>query len=232
MPDGDREPVREKIQMENQYYELKAMYEADMARQGRRPIVAPSVAPGNMNGPVIYEQGSIQPGDTPGLISNSPGLAPNFASQSMSTNSAEMASYIHSVEVVQLPAISNETLRLLVRPLDDQGAILPLAGDIKIRMYDPVSGVTLFEDQFASDTVVGWINDQPGLQPGIHIALLQDYSRGESDLLVCDLQYRTADNRVLKQSSNVTFQLGSSTSGRRRGPGSTILHAGTAGIGN
>ena len=195
----------ENIQLENQYYELKAMYESDMTRMGQP---APSQAPANGNA-----QSVLGMNQWPGApyYPQSRGIGPAMISPRMTggmasgPSNAEMARFIQSVEVVQLPPQGSETLRLLLRPLDEQGAILPLAGDIRLRMYEPGSGITVFENQFPNETVAGWINDQAGMQPGIHVALQQDQKITNSDRLICDVQYRTADNRILKQSLNMRF---------------------------
>lgn len=199
----------ENIQLENQYYELKAMYESDMARLGQPARgTAPAYAPTMNNAQIFYgfdewvdnhypapSQRYVQPVVSPrmtGLAANSPA-------------NAEMARFIQAIEADQLPPQGNETVRLLLRPLDEQGAILPLAGDIRIRMYDPSNGTTVFEDQFSKQTVAGWINDQQGRQPGIHVALQQAQQLPNGNRLICDVQYRTADNRILKQSVNLAF---------------------------
>ncbi|MCP4080173.1 MAG: hypothetical protein GY743_07985 [Planctomycetaceae bacterium] len=199
----------ENIQLENQYYELKAMYESDMMRMGQPASqTAPRQVPGNgsaqsvlgmsnWSGVPYYPQSRAV---VPATIS--PRMTGGMAS---GPSNAEMARFIQSVEVVQLQPQGSETVRLLLRPLDEQGAILPLAGDIRLRMYEPGSGITVFESQFPNQTVAGWINDQAGMQPGIHVALQQDQKITNSDRLICDVQYRTADNRILKQSLNMRF---------------------------
>jgi hypothetical protein len=193
----------EKIQMENQYYELKARYESDMARLGQ-PLPAPAspVIPGLMEGEIIYEQGSsgIPPITSGTIVRQAPRLARPTAN---AAPAADMARYIRSIEVVQLPPRGEETVRLLLRPLDDEDAILPMGGDVKMRLYNPVSGTTVFESEFPRETIEGWINDQPGQQPGIHISLLQEYDQQDAGGLICDLQFRTADNRILKHRTPV-----------------------------
>ena len=199
----------EKIQLENQYYELKAQYESDMARLGQPvPTMAPSATPGWIEGEAIYPQEDLSGLPiVPGTNISDPGVLSSRRTirSTVGSSDEEMARFVQSVEVNQLSPQANETVRLLVRPLDDQGAILPIAGDIKIRMYDPASGVTVFENEFSADAVRGWINDQPGLQPGIHVSLKQNERLTQGDRLICDLQYRTADNRILKRSTGIVF---------------------------
>ena len=199
----------ENIQLENQYYELKAMYESDMARLGQPAgATAPAYAPTMNNAQILYgfDQWVDNHYPAPTQRYVQPVLSPRMSGAAVnSPANVEMAGFIRAIEANQLPPQGSETVRILLRPLDEQGAILPLPGDIRIRMYDPTNGTTVFEDQFSKETVAGWINDQQGQQPGIHVALQQGRQITNGNRLICDVQYRTADNRILKQSVNLAF---------------------------
>lgn len=186
--------------MENEYYALKSLYEADMVRLGQPvPGYSTPVSPIINDGEIIYEGPGVSNGSTygGGIVMDS--------NARRAKSPVELAGHIRSIEINQLAAQENETARLLVRPLDDQGAILPVSGDIKLRLYEPASGKTIFENEYSSSQVSGWISDQPGQQPGIHVSVPMGNKPGLSDRLVCDLQYRTADNRILKQSMELVF---------------------------
>jgi len=233
----------EKIQLENEYYALKSLYESDMARVGQPvnvPGLATPVVPTISDGEIIYEGGGYPPSspeilpppigtpntspqNTPSDLS-APGQAPTLSNRlgpgtgaglqanrrlsGSSVGSASMtnlASFIRNVEVNQLPAGERETTRLLVRPLDQQGAILPLTGAIKLRIYDANTGRTVYQNEFSSNQVSQWVSDQPGEQPGIHLSIPAASAPSLGQQLICDLQYRTADNRVLKKSTELVF---------------------------
>lgn len=182
----------EKIQLENEYYALKSRYESDMARLGE-PVTdwSTPVTPTIMDGEIIYQD-------------SYPENIDGFEGTALPSN-ATMAGHIRSIEINQLSTGSNEMARLLVRPLDDQGAVLPVAGDLKIRLYDPELGSTLFEAQYDAQLVDTWINDRSDQQPGIYISIPQDRRPSLSTRVICDLQYRTADNRLLKGSTELVF---------------------------
>ncbi|MGI9518628.1 MAG: hypothetical protein ACR2NP_16345 [Pirellulaceae bacterium] len=185
----------EKIQLENEYYSLKSQYEADMRRCGQ-PLPA-DFYPNYGSGPL--NEGIISP-----LHNNRAEPVPAGASSSGELpDPNELSSHIRSVEVHQLPTVANETARILVRPLDRSGAIIPIEGDLKIRLFDPATRTTVSEYEFDRRDVAGWVSDQPGKQPGLHVGLPENGQRVTADRLECDLQFRTSDNRILKQKTEL-----------------------------
>ncbi len=250
----------EKIQLENEFYALKSMYESDMAREGKTPSYVGSystpVNPTVMGGEVIYgteyypdagiqyapswngqiidqpaaqpilqapvlqqPQPAVQP-TVPSLDQPSSGSGtrtPSLSNQSVSDPAARLSRFIREIEIDQLAAERNEATRLLIRPLDKDGAILPIPGDVRLRLYNPTQGTTVFEQQFSAAQVKGWVIDQPGQQPGIHVSVPRSAVGGSLDSgVICDLQFLTADNRLLKQSTELLFaDTVASNAGRR-----------------
>ena len=207
----------EKIQMENQYYELKARYESDVVNLGQpTSTFSQSLTHGFIEGDIIYN----------GVVSSNTGgysravVSESYTPTTNSSPDVAMSIYIQSVEVNQLAARTNETTRLLIRPLDDQGAIMPVSGGLKIRLYEPGSGNTLFDSEFSASQVSQWVNDRPGGQAGIHVPIPLGNRPTLSDRLICDVQFRTADNRILKQSTELVFagSAGMSTAAPNRTP--------------
>ena len=209
----------EKIQLENQFYSLKSRYESDMRRLGQ-PIedFSPGLMPEYIEGEII-DDGIVYSRANGALldrvIAESGEPTPVRAARPAPTirqpsRPEDVAGYIQRIEVNQLQARGDDLARLLVRPLDDRGDIIPLAGDIRIRLVDPRSRSTIYENEFSESQVSQWIRDQAGQQPGIHLDIPALDSPSLSDTLTCDIQFRTADNRILKKRSTLVFAAGNS----------------------
>ena len=208
----------EKIQLENEYYALKSKYELETGQvsgidSGFNTPTMPTIS----DGEIIYDSGYSDAG----ISTGNSGLVNSGVPTMAAEVSNSPASWIRSIDVNQLAAGKDEMTRLLVRPLDIQGAIMPVAGAIKLRLYNPDSGQQVYENEYSVGQVSAWVYDQPGQgpQPGIHLSIPGQGITQINNRLICELQYRTADNRILKQRLNLEFNTGSmSVTGFRSQP--------------
>ncbi len=205
----------EKLQLEDEYFALKHKYEMAVAQH---QVTAGSAAPADpdiifenqetpdededlLEGPTIIIEGEPTGSAVRRPHGNSanynPGLrSPNPAGMS----NAQMARYIRSIDVSQLSNLEpNKDLRILVRPLDENGEIIPIAGDLKIGLVDSSrANRRIASWQFDQPDVARWVDDQPGSEPGIHVRLPLQNAAPPSGRLVLEVIYRTADNRNIK----------------------------------
>lgn len=204
----------EKIQLENQYYWLKNQYESDMRRLGQPVDCGP--APGVVSG----QYSGMGGGYPDGMIINEPGLpvgewsspparqpvmTPGIDSAGIHSvipadpdQDADMARYIADVDVNQIPGQGGESARLLIRPLDEQGAVIPMTGALSVELFDAASGRMLANFKYDQIQVSGMV--RPADQfPGIHLGLPGLSSAPSSGQVNCRLQFRTLDNRVLQR---------------------------------
>lgn len=220
----------EKIQLENEYYALRSEFESKTGQTAPTygfPVYSTQVVgagipvgPPIVNGQIIYDQPiipqqvptfpnnqlSTPPIGTPeSILPDQPSLDSTLdqgADSSRSWDPNSFSRYITGVEVNQLPAGRRELTRLLIRPLDKTGAILPVSGDIKVRLVDQQLGSTIFEREYSRQQIANMIVDNPNRLPGIHLPVGAD-SPALSGPVRCDLQYLTGDQRILRQSINL-----------------------------
>ena len=216
----------EKLELEDEYFLLKSKYEQALAQ-----LQAQEVAPAPADPDIIYENDSDLDDllKEPTIIIDEPTgsavrkpIAPTARNHPRvrtptlaGLTDVELARYIQSIDVSQLSNLeSNRDLQILVRPIDENGEIIPITGGLKIELTDVSTGSRsrIASWQYSSQDVARWVNDTPGGQPGIHVRLPLKNRRPDGDRLVLDVQYRTTDNR------NIVFQkeLAASSSGQYR----------------
>ena len=195
----------EKIQLENQYYSLKNQYESDMQRLGQPvPGSTHSSTPERFIDEYIPESGAD--------ISTNQHLP--LMNRQITGNGlkeptiADVSQFIQSIEVSQLPAASGASVRLLIRPLDDRGDVIPVAGDLKVTLVDSVSGASVASYQYDRNQVESLVEDRNGQDPGIHLSLPHLASSPQSPNLICQLQYRTSAQRVMSSQTPVMLATG------------------------
>ena len=204
----------EKLELENEYYRLKSEYDRAMAQLGPSGLGQPYTAPG-----VIYEStdDSIDSFDEtslddlyidePEIIEGKP-VDP--AQQNDSTGNIQtpaegeglLARFIQSLEVNQLQQANlRNGIQLLVRPLDERGDIIPIPGEMKVRVFERVANTRQAIGQWVlnRDRVAAMTTDHQDQQPGIHLNLpwRPDFEKGKR--LFLDLQYRTDDRRLIRR---------------------------------
>ncbi len=123
----------------------------------------------------------------------------------ISDQDMELARYIQDVEISQLPENVNEFARLLIRPLDDQGDVIPMAGDVTIELIDPATNMLLANYHYSRPQIAGMMELRSDQYPGIHLGLPPlAQAGGSAGSIVCRLQFRTADNRMISQQAPLT----------------------------
>jgi hypothetical protein len=192
----------EKIQLENQYFALKNQYESDMRRLGEPPPATP--APAIPASPVLPSGDGVIEESVPPLGSNfpsAPGQPPVnrgiIGNGLRAAKGGDVSRYIQSVEVNQMPGRPGSGTRLLVRPLDERGEVIPVAGDLHVVLVDAGTGTAVASYQFDRSQVENLVEDRANAVPGIHLGLPQLASPSAGQQLICQLQYRTATNNVL-----------------------------------
>ncbi len=203
----------EKIQLENQYYLLKNQYESDMRRLGQPVMIGgPTALPGP-GGSTAMGGNLAWAGDGSGMpLIEGSSLASGFANF-ISDQDLEVARYIQDIEVSQLPGSFDESARLLIRPLDDQGDVIPLAGDLKIELVDSSTNRVLANYQYDQQQVAGMIEQRPDQYPGIHLGLPRLGQSASSGQMTCRLQFRTADQRVITRQTELSSAGGMAAAG-------------------
>lgn len=198
----------EKIQLENQYYALKNQYESDMQRLGQPiPGSTRSTTPEPFIDEYIPESGSDV-----SAIQHLPLMNRQVTGNGLKEPStADVSQFIQSIEVSQIPAASGESVRLLIRPLDDQGDVIPVAGDLKVTLVDSLSGTSVASYQFDRNQVENLVEDRNGQDAGIHLGLPHLASSPQSPTLICQLQYRTSAQRVMSSQTPVVLANGDGT---------------------
>ncbi len=195
----------EKIQLENQYYSLKSQYEAEMRRAGR-PISEAGMAPSDF-GPVIENVPAL-PGEssqgTPDPVIIEPTLDPGPVGNGVkSPDPNDSSSYIRSIEVSELAGSGGKPGRLLIQPLDDQGAVIPVEGDLKIELLDANTRAPLANHQYTRQQVRSMVEEDPTRIAGIHVNL-PSLNGSESANVLARVRYRNPDGRVFSAETRLS----------------------------
>ncbi len=205
----------EKLELEDEYFLLKSRYDTAVAQLAHRGVPAPAatgpaIIPAQ---PPIQNDSGFESLDDEIIIEapevrSSPGHGDLPSSDVV--DDPELAQYIESVEVDQLAsANSSNGLKLLIRPLDGQGAVIPMAGDLVVRVLEQSKNrrqQLVKTWTFRRNRVASWIQDQPNQLPGIHLNLPWNEQARRDGKLLLDLKFRTADNRLISRQSEIVTE--------------------------
>jgi hypothetical protein len=212
----------EKIQLENQYFSLKSRYEADMRRLGQ-PIPETATA-GSGFGQLLEDVQGIpvdqgNESQTPTIIEPTLETDPVGDGLKPTTDAGDSSSYIRSIEVSEFASAGGRPPRLLIRPLDDQGAVIPVAADLRISLLDASTGTAVANQQFSRQQVQSMVEDDPSRIAGIHVNL-PSLNGANANNLLAKVQFRNLDGRVFSAETRLSGVPGSNASNGMAGSGS------------
>ncbi len=196
----------EKIQLENQYYELKSRREADAHRLGQPDSTYSPADPT----PELMFEGPIG-SDNP----SQPTLAIPNRNSPNSADGVDPSRFIRQIEISQLPADRSGELKLLVRPLDKDGFVIPVPGDLRIELFALSGEESLARHEFQSDRVASMVEYREEHFAGIHVALpVPAQAQAGAESLQCRVHFRGSDQRVQRQQAELALSASSNRSVR------------------
>jgi len=221
----------EKLDLEDRYYELEAKYRmltgADAPPGGWVIEQNQFAAPRSTTEPRAVEDNSDDldepleieipesneppdalplPGDGPIRRQSATGESPAPASQA---SLARFITEVTAVGALEPPAdeAAGSRVHLIIQPLDDEGAVLPLAGMLRIRLLgrgDDGSEQELGRWQFVAAQTAALVEIDPQGVPGIHLNL--DGPGGEYSSLRAEIGYLTLDRRLLRTACELSSE--------------------------
>ena len=203
----------ERIQLENQYYSLKSQYEADMRRLGQPTPSLPAPLGSPPARVPSSELESIQPEIVEPAFPEStsrPTLDPypaagnsmlpmqtDVVGQSLRNGAQRsLASYVVGIETLQRPPRSGELGRLVIRPLDERGDIIPVEGTLTLDIADPQTGRVLARRGLDPKETLAVLSDGSNGEPGIHVGIPEGIADSQGLNATCRIEFRTTDGRL------------------------------------